>query len=189
MDSTRRRATKKTGKTRVKATRVVEWDRLPAITLATILKVHRTTPGKWTERGCPRNRDGTFCIADVVNWRLEEAGIRVEGVENRDESMGRWRSAKAGIAEIELAKLDGSIIPTKVARSAIGKLINDARTIWQGLPTSISMMIADPELKGFVKSECEQTIKSGLKALERAASEINKTAKQESKEWNPTPKP
>ena len=80
------------------------------------------------------------------------------------------------------------MIPLDVASRAIGALLNDARYIWQGLPTTLSLLISESDQKALIKSEGASIIKSGLNALERAAREINKTARKESQEWDPTPK-
>jgi hypothetical protein len=58
--------------------------------------VSTATIANWTNEGCPRNVDGSFCLTDVINWRIKRETDKAE-------SPGSLKDIKTE-QEIELLK-------------------------------------------------------------------------------------
>lgn len=77
-----------------------------------VLGVTRPTIGQWQQRGCPRNEDGSYDLAAVVQWRIAEIEERL-AASRRIVAAGRARreTALAERAEIELCEMKGELLP------------------------------------------------------------------------------
>ena len=77
--------------------------------------VHESTIGKWIKEGCPilrkgAGRDTLYNIKDVIVWRLGVADADAAAAAAQDGgAMDRYRLARAGLAELELAAAEGVV--------------------------------------------------------------------------------
>lgn len=99
---------------------VVEWraaggadpERSPNDATAAILGVSRQALWAMVRRGCPRNEDGTYDLAAVVQWRtaeLEQREARSRAVAGSGRA--RREQAQAELAEMQLAERRAEMLP------------------------------------------------------------------------------
>lgn len=90
----------------------VDLHRLPQRAVLEVLDITRPTIGQWAGRGCGRNVDGTYDLAVVVKWRLDELQGRIAAAR---QEIGRGRArremAQAELAEMALAERRGELLP------------------------------------------------------------------------------
>jgi len=86
--------------------------RVPQNVAIGVLATTRPTVGAWEKKGCPRNADGSYDLAAVVQWRMRELTADVRRA-REEANRGRQRRelAQAERAEIELAEMKGELLP------------------------------------------------------------------------------
>lgn len=106
-----------------KQTPAVESESLSGAALARLLGVSRSTPGKWSQEGCPRNQDGSFSLPAVVQWRVDRAANTDPMLSGGDSpATERYRLAKARLAELELGERRRALLPRAVVHEALARL-------------------------------------------------------------------
>jgi hypothetical protein len=80
-----------------------------------VFKVKPQSISRWVlHEGMPRNQDGTFCIADCVEWaleRLEKAAPGAAAAEEAVQWLTAFRKERALKAKMEREELEGKLFP------------------------------------------------------------------------------
>jgi len=106
--------------------------------LARRLDVDRGTIRNWTDKGMPREPDGSFALGDVEAWLAE----RDDGT---DEGLTYWRIRKERSAalrgEAELARQRGELISRTEHDAAISSLIESFVSGLENLPPKVTPLL------------------------------------------------
>lgn len=90
----------------------LDLDRIPQDRTIQVMGVTRPTIGAWEQRGCPRNEDGSYNLALVVQWRAKELEERLSVARGQlTGHRARREAALAEKAEIELKEAKGDLLP------------------------------------------------------------------------------
>lgn len=77
---------------------VMDFERLTATQVGWLYNTKHLTVGNWVRRsGCPRNKDGTYDLAQVIKWREE----RIESKHAQSETL---EDTKEKIAKVDLQR-------------------------------------------------------------------------------------
>lgn len=155
-----------------------------------LLGVSRMTMLEWGREGLPRNEDRTYCWADVWAWvrrRWAEAK-RVEGGDvgkEEDEDLARWRKARADLAEMEVARKRGELVPTEEVAAEVGRLLTEFKGNLLALPQRLAPRLARREPR-VVADELDRAIRgvmerSSGKWLGGAQAETKRTTRRKAK--------
>lgn len=101
---------------------VVKWlregscdvSRVPQSEVIRILGVSKPTMGEWGKRGCPRNRDKSYDLAAVWQWRMAELEERIRlarRLSMLEKGRARKMDADAELAEMSVAQRKGELLP------------------------------------------------------------------------------
>jgi phage terminase Nu1 subunit (DNA packaging protein) len=81
--------------------------------VAQVFKMDASNVNKWCSRGCPRNKDGSYDLSEVIAWRLDELALSNDGNSESPEAQ-KWLTAfrreRALLAKIERKKVEGKLI-------------------------------------------------------------------------------
>ena len=141
-------------------------ERLRQMDVCLLLGVSRMSLLEWERDGLPRNEDKSYRWAEVWEWvrrRWAEAKVRAEVEETEEESADivRWRKARADLAEIEVAKKRGELVPTAEVTAEVGRLLVEFKGNLLALPQRLAPRLARREPKA-VADELERAIRSVL---------------------------
>ena len=113
--------------------------------------------------------DWTFDFRAVRSWR--EAYIVQHVSKSQDPSTAqavrRRALAEAGLKELELAKVEGSLVDVKIIRRGLDGVIINQRTILLSLPSQIGRDIDDPVMRGRVVAIVDRRVREALEGLSR----------------------
>ena len=89
---------------------------LPRADLARyVFRISAQTISKWVlKEGMPRNDDGSYCVADCVEWAMERLENTEPGADDVDEALQRltaFRKERALKAKMEREELEGKRFP------------------------------------------------------------------------------
>lgn len=77
--------------------------KMAASDVAVLFGVTPQAVGKWhSKEGCPRNKDGTFDLAEVIRWRVKKVAPEWKPLD-------RYRTARAEAEEIRTALMRGTL--------------------------------------------------------------------------------
>jgi len=77
-----------------------------------VVGVSKPTIGEWERKGCPRNKDGSYNLAAVVQWREKQLEGRIAaGRSEQNRGRGRREMAQAELAELDLAQKKAELLP------------------------------------------------------------------------------
>lgn len=143
--------------------------------LAAFHGVSLPTVDSWVRDGCPCQREGgkgsayMFDSADVINWRLAKAreGRRKDGgaAGTIDEAKLRHETAKAELAEIELATKRAEVVPIGHVTRQIGKLLANVRARMLAIPTKVAPVAQVAASAEEARALIEAEIRDGLTEL------------------------
>ena len=89
-----------------------------------VFNVSAQTISRWvTREGMPRNEDGSFCVADCVEWALERVeGATAPGKKGEENESEKWLTAfrreRALKARMERQELEGRLFPREEVTAA-----------------------------------------------------------------------
>jgi len=104
--------------------------------LARIMGVKRQSV---SELDCPKNPDGSYNLPAVIRWKLRHTEEMAMTPPRGDtEVLARWRLARARIAELELAQMEGELVPAAEVKTAWAELLVSFRNRLLGLPSKLA---------------------------------------------------
>ena len=109
--------------------------------------VSRQSIHDWSRKGCPRNADGTFPLAELIEWRvaqlLERSGERPAAT-----AESRFRAARAEAAEMDLRERRGQLLDRREVVVGIIARVHRFVQIQEGEATALAGELAGkpPEL-------------------------------------------
>ena len=143
--------------------------------LAEFFQVSAPTIDDWVRRDCPfvtRGKSGVDWVFDfraVRSWR--EAYIVTHAGNNKDtttaNAVRRRAVAEAGLKELELATLEGSLIDAELIRRGLDGVIVNQRTILMSLPSQIGRDIDEPDLRARTVRVVDRRVREALEILSR----------------------
>ena len=141
-------------------------ERLRQMDVCLLLGVSRMSLLEWERDGLPRNEDKSYRWAEVWEWVRErwsraKRAEEEEGERDDDEDMVRWRKARADLAEIEVAKKRGELVPTAEVTAEVGRLLVEFKGNLLALPQRLAPRLARREPRA-VADELERAIRSVL---------------------------
>lgn len=143
--------------------------------MAEIIGVTTTGLVRMEQRGLPvlrkalRGREATaYHLPSVVKWIKEDQARQLLLSNSGDtitELSRRRARAEARRAEIEVAKLEGSVADLELVRRGLEGLIINQRTILLSTPAVIGREIDEPELRARVVAIVDRRIRDALEAM------------------------
>ena len=143
--------------------------------LAEFFQVSAPTVDDWVRRDCPfvkRGKSGVDWVFDfraVRSWR--EAYIVTHAGNSKDtttaHAVRRRALAEAGLKELELAKLEGSLVDAEMVRRGLDGVMVNQRTILMSLPSQIGRDIDEPELRARTVRTVDRRVREALEVLSR----------------------
>ena len=98
---------------------------------------------RWQREGMPRAKDKTYDLAQVWNWVEEHLRTTARPVaEGKSPEWERFRAAKADMAEMQLEKLRGELMPRAEVESGLRARAAALKRGLLGLPRALAPMLA-----------------------------------------------
>jgi len=121
--------------------------------LAGLLGVTRQTVDRWLKSGCPfversdpsRGRQWKLSLPQVVEWRERRAVEAAIGDTQKldiDEARRRKTAAEAALAELELARQRGEVVPISVVQSVVADQLSACRAKLLAIPSKMGAIVA-----------------------------------------------
>jgi terminase small subunit / prophage DNA-packing protein len=140
--------------------------------LASLFGVSITAVDKWLGRGCPYLEKGgpskgyKFDTAAVAEWRSEEAAEQaVELSDPGTDPAIRKLSAEASLAELKLAREEGSLVPIADVERGWSMLIAACRSRLLAVPVKCAAMARAAESTEAARALIEKAITEALNEL------------------------
>jgi phage terminase Nu1 subunit (DNA packaging protein) len=113
--------------------KVSEIKSLSRAVIGAAFNMHASNVNKWSEKGCPRNNDGTYDLSAVIEWRIEDLGM-ANGAACESPEAQKWLTAfrreRALLAEIERKKVEKKLIRVEEMTREWGKRLH---TLFSGI--------------------------------------------------------
>ena len=134
---------------------------------ATFMGVTPKTIHEWTRQGCPKYKRGWFDVGEVVRWRMSSTGAATGGDKAKVDADVRYKTARAAIAEKELALKNGELLPTILVENRLTELFSNLKTSILAIPDHIMAEIYSqyPELAPQVRRLIDGYIREALKQI------------------------
>lgn len=135
--------------------------------LCKVFGVSDTTVAVWARQGCPKLRKGWFDLQQVVAWRMSSTGAATGGDKAKVDADVRYKTARAAIAEKELALKNGELLPTILVENRLTELFSNLKTSILAIPDHIMAEIYSqyPELAPQVRRLIDGYIREALKQI------------------------
>ena len=143
--------------------------------LAEFFQVSAPTIDDWVRRDCPvvtRGKSGVDWVFDfraVRGWR--EAYIVTHAGNSKDSTTAhairRRALAEARLKELELAKVEGSLIDAELVRRGLDNVAINFRTMGMSVPAQIGREIDEPEIRVRVVEIVDRRIREMLEMMAR----------------------
>lgn len=132
---------------------------------------------KWeTDAGCPRNRDRSYDLGAVIAWRVTlESGRATDSIEaNGDaaDALERWRSARAGIAEIDFAERKRSVIPAHEVRRVVTGMVSVFKAQLFAQPGKLAATLAALDRPEDCQAELDRENRELLADIQQGVSDL-----------------
>jgi phage terminase Nu1 subunit (DNA packaging protein) len=98
-------------------------------------------------KGCPRNKDKSYNLRDVVQWRRDQDTMGGESNGGSDE-LEKWRAARRAMAELDLAKRQGELAEVVQVDAEISRMVVTFKQALLALPSALA-----PRLEGMEARE------------------------------------
>lgn len=102
-----------------------EYARLTATVIADLWGVSAQAVGLWHSRDqCPRNRDKTYNLREVIQWREDRLrSANDDGLVGPDSpALERYRDEKAKLAQLDRFEREGKLLPRDLVHEKLGRL-------------------------------------------------------------------
>jgi phage terminase Nu1 subunit (DNA packaging protein) len=102
---------------------------ISATDLAALWGISRQAVGLWHSRdGCPRNKDGTYDLAAVIQWRESHWSSKLQESDERDTAtQDELRAVKLAREKLKLDAERASLVPAEDVRREVERLCNVIR--------------------------------------------------------------
>ena len=136
---------------------------MTASAVAKIFGIRRQSFAAW--KGLPRNPDGTFDLAAVVQWRVESLTeqLRARAPEPESSALERYREARARRAELEVGQLQDSLVSKSDVEARWGRVLSHLVQAFDGMGKVLAPRLAmrhEKEIAQTVRDEVRHTIES-----------------------------
>jgi phage terminase Nu1 subunit (DNA packaging protein) len=118
---------------------------------ASICGVDKTAVRAWITQGCPAResyrgkvREWRLNIGQVLRWKEKRAVEAVQGDTSKldiDEAKRRKTAAEAALAELELAKQRGELVPLQAIAEIVGDAFANVRARLLSLPSALAPQV------------------------------------------------
>lgn len=119
----------------------------------------------WIQNGMPVNSDGTYDVEVIKAWRAQDER-RQKKEKSPDDPEVRFRTAKARLAEIELAKRMGDLLPREEVESEWLNIIITLKKSLLGLPKRLAPQLVGLDAK-LIQTALNKHIRELLENLTR----------------------
>ena len=141
---------------------------MTASAVAKIFGIRRQSFAAW--KGLPRNPDGTFDLAAVVQWRVENLAeqLRSRAPEPPSTALERYREARARRAELEVGQLQDSLVDKADVEARWGRVLSHLVQSFDGLGKVLAPRLAmrhEKEIAQTVRDEVRHTIATARAAM------------------------
>ena len=142
--------------------------------LARILDVSAMTINNWVTRGCPvaqmvgPNKKWAFNLAQVVDWRMEQAKKAAKGEAKSvdlDEAKRRKLVAEAEMAELDLEVRQGQLVEIEAVAKTVGDDYANMRAKLLSIPSKISPQLVGVESVTRIQSVLDKVVSEALEEL------------------------
>lgn len=138
--------------------------------LSSVFRVTRPAVTGWVKAGCP-HANARFNLANVIQWRL-----RQDQTEDVSERVKRLQGDKL---ELDLSVRRGELIDREEAVRTFRRHITDAKTILNGLPASLGLLV--PEFDTKIQQEASEVVDHAMRAISKGV-EVIQDSKVEGEE-------
>jgi hypothetical protein len=141
---------------------------MTASAVAKIFGIRRQSFAAW--KGLPRNPDGTFDLAAVVQWRVESLTeqLRARAPEPESSALERYREARARRAELEVGQLQDSLVDKADVEARWGRVLSHLVQSFDGMGKVLAPRLAmrhEKEIAQTVRDEVRHTIETARAAM------------------------
>lgn len=133
--------------------------------LAQLVGKSTTTIDRWRKAGCPRKKDKTYSLPDVIAWQIAQATAKLEdelaGLQSENGSSAddqRYKAARADLKELERAERLGQLCNRDDVHQLWSTVLTTFAQLLQGLPHSLAA-----RLEGKERQEREEVIEVALR--------------------------
>lgn len=148
--------------------------------IANVFGVTPRAVSLWSAEGCPRNRDGTYTLAEVVAWRtaklIEKA--RTEGFEEGQAAAGsgesneRWQAARAALKEIELAERRREFLRRDEIQPPLLRWLNAHAQRLHALPALVAGKLAGAGNQAAIQQAVEEALSHEVRRTRQEFQEV-----------------
>ena len=143
---------------------ILDYRKCTASQVGWIFGVRPQAVSAWKD--CPRNKDGTWHLASVVQWKMKRAQEEAEldaGIDERGDGLERYRAARADRAELEVAQMRGELVSKSDVEARWGRVLSHLVQAFDGLGKVLAPRLAmrhEKEIAQTVRDEVRHTIES-----------------------------
>ena len=139
---------------------------MTASAVAKIFGIRRQSFAAW--KGLPRNPDGTFDLAAVVQWRVESLTEQLRAPEPESSALERYREARARRAELEVGQLQDSLVDKADVEARWGRVLSHLVQAFDGMGKVLAPRLAmrhEKEIAQTVRDEVHHIIATARAAM------------------------
>lgn len=142
--------------------------------LAELLDVSDTTVDRWIRRGCPvhtkggRGRAYTFDLGAVFEWRLaheRDLADQARKVVKIDDERARKLAAERELAEIELARVRGELVPVDLVAERVTDEYERIRARLEAVASKVAPRVAATKSRNVCRDIVRAEIRAALEEL------------------------
>lgn len=109
--------------------------------LADCFRVNCRTISRWAADGMPRTESGRYCLADCINWRLEQADKSLSKAAPDEKHNSKWlekyRRERALLARYERKRRQGELMPTADHEVILIEVCRDLKNTMLSWPSRV----------------------------------------------------
>jgi len=141
---------------------------MTASVVAKVFGIRRQSFAAW--KGLPRNPDGTFDLAAVVQWRVESLTeqLRARVPEPPSTALERYREARARRAELEVGQMQDSLVSKSDVEARWGRVLSHLVQSFDGMGKVLAPRLAmrhETEIAQTVRDEVHHIIATARAAM------------------------
>jgi phage terminase Nu1 subunit (DNA packaging protein) len=145
--------------------------------VAALFGVPASTVDSWKRANAPMRLAGKFDVPKLVAWllaRAHEAGRaqqRKATGGDGEQALTRWREARAGSAELQLAKDRGLVHSREDCERDAVRRLRDLLTAFAGLPDRCARLLFNAPAPEWIKEQLVRELRSCFADLQRSIDE------------------
>ena len=148
--------------------KIPDFQQCSAAEVGRVFGVSRQAVCAW--KGCPRNSDGSFDLAHVIQWKLESLTeqLRARAPEPPSTSLERYREARARRAELEVGQLQDSLVDKADVEARWGRVLSHLVQSFDGMGKVLAPRLAmrhEKEIAATVRAEVHHIIETARAAM------------------------